>query len=290
MTTADDEFAAKVAEYERVHKGHEAAHQTMAYVVFFTFLFGSLTLNFWRAKYPRSYMRVSLLALWLIPPFLAFESGRHYFLAGWALFTLASVWIIRRSAQSPLHPLTPRLVHWWFSKVYQVSFLLGTIGFAVMMLTIFYDLAAEIYMFGAGMLYSGIYYGILGRDLIEICSETMASTLGYRSDKDDGIAMRRLEVDVCAICGAEEGVEPSHRLDCGHVFHAPCIRGWCLIGKHQVCPYCNEKVDVKSLASNAWDTRQLSLLQMLDYGRFLIAWLPLMIVFTRIVFYFAKLD
>jgi hypothetical protein len=44
----------------------------------------------------------------------------------------------------------------------------------------------------------------------------------------------------------QEGVlENTYRLSCGHEFHEFCIRGWCIVGKKQTCPYCHEKVDLK---------------------------------------------
>lgn len=30
-------------------------------------------------------------------------------------------------------------------------------------------------------------------------------------------------------------------------FHEFCIRGWCIIGKKQICPYCREKVDLERM-------------------------------------------
>lgn len=57
---------------------------------------------------------------------------------------------------------------------------------------------------------------------------------------------RSLEQNVCAVCGnellvseKESGViEDTYKLSCHHVFHEFCIRGWCIIGKKQTCPYC----------------------------------------------------
>lgn len=84
--------------------------------------------------------------------------------------------------------------------------------------------------------------------------------------KPKGIPTRHLEENVCAVCGQhieipgqqqqddEETeslvVEASFRLPCNHVFHEFCIRGWCIIGKKQTCPYCKEKVDLKRLFKN----------------------------------------
>lgn len=30
-------------------------------------------------------------------------------------------------------------------------------------------------------------------------------------------------------------------LSCGHHFHEFCIRGWCIVGKKDVCPVCKER-------------------------------------------------
>ena len=69
----------------------------------------------------------------------------------------------------------------------------------------------------------------------------------------EGIPERHLEKDTCAVCGnkllvktGEEGViENTFQLTCGHEFHEFCVRGWCIVGKKQTCPWCHEKVDLK---------------------------------------------
>lgn len=106
-----------------------------------------------------------------------------------------------------------------------------------------------------------------------------------------GIPSRRLEENICAVCGNkiivqnndEAIVEKTYRLTCDHTyppqinwdpestmfwiepwcwndiecfppsltcifrFHEFCIRGWCIVGKKQTCPYCKEKVDLKRM-------------------------------------------
>ena len=71
---------------------------------------------------------------------------------------------------------------------------------------------------------------------------------------------RSLDPNVCAVCGNkllvsehEEGVlENTYKLSCNHVFHEFCIRGWCIVGKKQICPYCKEKVDLKKMFHNPY--------------------------------------
>lgn len=84
----------------------------------------------------------------------------------------------------------------------------------------------------------------------------MSLLLQYYSPK--GMPTRHLENDICAVCGnrlltdvnVEGVIENTYKLSCNHVFHEFCIRGWCIVGKKQICPYCKEKVDLKLLFRN----------------------------------------
>lgn len=90
----------------------------------------------------------------------------------------------------------------------------------------------------------------------------------------EGIPKRKLELGICAVCGDEIHTiasnyantnyqrifyiineidvadEKSYTLSCNHTFHEFCIRGWCVVGKLQTCPYCKEKVDLKQMFKN----------------------------------------
>jgi hypothetical protein len=67
-------------------------------------------------------------------------------------------------------------------------------------------------------------------------------------------------IRVCVCCvQLPEGVEPCVQLSCKHCFHNLCIRGWTVVGKKDVCPVCNEKVDLRELYSDRpWETRNLT--------------------------------
>jgi RING finger protein 121 len=99
-----------------------------------------------------------------------------------------------------------------------------------------------------------IFYSVLGRDFVEICTDRMAATIGYYSE--DGLPNKYLGDGVCAVCGhatsSSKGHvslhndpavrpmfsdDPVHQLTCKHVFHEKCIRGWVMIGKKDICPY-----------------------------------------------------
>lgn len=100
---------------------------------------------------------------------------------------------------------------------------------------------------GMMFLFYGLYYGVLGRDFAEICTDKIATQIGV-GDFDDviihtwmcvqyytetGLPKKTLEPDVCAVCGQHiacyadgasvhadgEGTGPEavYRLSCSHL-------------------------------------------------------------------------
>ncbi|CAF1567210.1 unnamed protein product [Rotaria sordida] len=71
-------------------------------------------------------------------------------------------------------------------------------------------------------MFYGIYYGVLGRDLAESCTDRMASKIGYYSET--GLPKRALESNTCAVCAnpilvqnnEEALIEQTFKLQCGH--------------------------------------------------------------------------
>ncbi|CAJ0893025.1 7147_t:CDS:2 [Entrophospora sp. SA101] len=184
------------------------------------------------------------------------------------------------------------LVYNWFSIVYKVSYAVGMFGYIIIMLTffrileIFYE-GAEIFELGIILLGYGLYFGVLSRDFVEICTDRMASTLGYYSK--DGFPRKHLRANICAICGVaatgigEKGEQPPanqkiFKLSCRHVFHDDCIRG------------CKEKVDLKEFKTNPWDTQQQLYLSLLDGVRYLIVWQPVIFAIVHLTYHIFGLE
>ena len=77
-----------------------------------------------------------------------------------------------------------RLVYKWFYMLYKISYGLGILGYFVIMFTLFglnmlVLVKPQIAMdFGLLMLFYGLYYGVVGRDFAEVCSDKMASHIG----------------------------------------------------------------------------------------------------------------
>ncbi|KFM78190.1 RING finger protein 121, partial [Stegodyphus mimosarum] len=246
------------------HKGHESMHAWMILILLITVVVSQVLLVEWKKRYNRSYQRVSLLAMWLIPVIISVNHGWIRFIITWAIFTLLTCIVISRALQKPIAGMTPRLVYKWFYLIYMISYGLGVVGYIIVLLTLlgvnlmFRSLPQPWMDCGLMCLFYGLYYGVLGRDISEIITDKMAATIGYYTTS--GIPDRQLEPNICAVCGnvilvqdnSTAIVEKTYNLTCGHTFHEFCIRGWCIVGKKQTCPYCKEKVDLKRMFCNPY--------------------------------------
>ncbi|XP_040149099.1 RING finger protein 175 isoform X6 [Ictidomys tridecemlineatus] len=227
--------------------------------------------------------------MWVVPLYFTIKLYWWRFLSMWGMFSVITSYILFRATRKPLSGRTPRLVYKWFLLIYKLSYAFGVVGYLAIMFTmcgfnlIFKIKARDSMDFGIVSLFYGLYYGVMGRDFAEICSDYMASTIGFYSVS--GMPTRSLADDICAVCGQriiveldEEGlIENTYQLSCNHVFHEFCIRGWCIVGKKQTCPYCKEKVDLKRMISNPWERTHFLYGQILDWLRYLVAWQPVVI-------------
>lgn len=72
----------------------------------------------------------------------------------------------------------------WFYLIYKLSCFIGVFGYVVMMLTflginIIFGHKPQQWMDVALMfLFYGLYFGVLGRDVAEYCSDKMAASIG----------------------------------------------------------------------------------------------------------------
>ncbi|KAG0254326.1 hypothetical protein DFQ27_006917 [Actinomortierella ambigua] len=319
------------AKYLHEHAGHEAAHNKMAFIIIAALISFQFVLLWWKKHHYRSYQGITTFGLWLLPFAFAVHTQSKRFTGFWILFSILNSWIIFKSTRKPLNHMTPKIVYKWFWVVYQASYITGIIGYFMLFFTFMGfgapsedDNTKGLAYWGVTLLSYGVYYGILGRDFVEFCTESMASTLGYYTK--EGFPRKHLRLGVCAICGVhvsnaistvdEHGnlqapvmvqsaatatakgllaggtpaVEASIKLGCGHEFHEECIRGWCLIGKKDMCPYCKERVDLRAFKTNPWDTTQQLYLSLLDALRYMIVWQPVIMGLVHFGFYMTGLQ
>lgn len=80
-----------------------------------------------------------------------------------------------------------RWVYKWFLLIYKLSYAAGIIGYLVIMFTIF-GLNVLLLVkpqtsmdFGLLLLFYGLYFGVVARDIAEVCADTMAAQIGVRT-------------------------------------------------------------------------------------------------------------
>ncbi|XP_011447941.3 E3 ubiquitin ligase Rnf121 isoform X1 [Magallana gigas] len=298
-----DEELAKLPEKERwriehqrlheKHRGHEAMHMEMVLILIATLVVAQIVLVQWKQRHFKSYQRATLLGMWLIPVGFCLKFGWHRFIYVWSIFSIITAFITFKASRKPISGTTPRLVYKWFLVMYKISYFLGIVGYLSVMFTLLglnliLLIKPQVSMdFGLLLLFYGLYFGVVARDFAEVCSDTMATQIGYYTPT--GLPGKRLNPNVCGICGNQILVENNEdaiientcKLGCDHVFHEFCIRGWCIVGKKQTCPYCKEKVDLKRMFPSPWDRPDILYGNLLDWIRYLVAWQPIIIILVQ---------
>ncbi|CAH8845505.1 unnamed protein product [Trichobilharzia szidati] len=288
--SAEEKFRIEHLKYHEKHRGHEKMHLEMFLVAVFSLLVCQMGLMFWKQRHFRSYQLVTLIAMWLVPFIYSIFADFSRFVVIWVLFSLTTGAMVYLASKKRISTTTPRRVYRWFLFIHTISYILGVGGYILMMLTFFQvnllfllptKIAMDIAMLA---LFYGLYYGVIARDFAEVCTDKMAAKIAYRVPH--GMPVRRIDPSICSICTNDlttDSGEKVHRLNCTHVFHDFCIRGWCIIGKKDTCPYCNEKVNLKQTFTNPWDKPHILYGNLLDWVRYLVAWQPVILGFVQLV-------
>ncbi|XP_045778236.1 RING finger protein 121 [Maniola jurtina] len=293
MMTPEEKLRYDHQKMHELHRGHDSMHMKMVLILISTLVVAQIVVVQWKKLHYRSYAFFTMVSMWSIPLLISTYNHSYRFIIVWTIFTLLTSLVIWKSSQKPMSNTTPRMVYKWFYLIYKVSCFFMLFGYVVMVLTflsvnVVFNHRPQSWMdVGLMCMFYGVYFGVLGRDVAEYCTDKMAASIGYYTK--EGMPTRHLENNVCAVCGNkllvdvnEEGVlENTYKLPCGHVFHEFCIRGWCIVGKRQTCPYCKEKVDLKQMFTNPWDRPHILYGQLLDWVRWLVAWQPLVLFMAQ---------
>ncbi|GAU98582.1 hypothetical protein RvY_09710 [Ramazzottius varieornatus] len=288
--------------YHIKHKGHESMHASMFFLLVISLFFAHLGLTIWKKRHFRSYQLVSLVGILTVPLFICATHGWYRFVAVWLGFCAITSVVMLKGMQKPMPPSTPRLVYKYFYGVHLVSGFFSLTGyfmllFGVMGLNILFLVDQKTWFdVGLHLLFYGFYYGVIGRDLADIITDKMVFIMGYHST--EGVPSKILDDRTCALCGnallVTEGeatvVENTFRISCGHQFHEFCLKGWCIVGKKDTCPYCKERFNRKDIYKNPWDKPHVLLGQYLDILRYLLAWQPLILYADQKLYYLLGLE
>ncbi|RKP16624.1 hypothetical protein ROZALSC1DRAFT_31472, partial [Rozella allomycis CSF55] len=238
----------------------------------------------WKNRSPKTYNTVTLVGLWTIPLIISITNGFTRFVFIWMSYFVGTCIVLKPALRKPIDPMTPSVYH----HLYTVTYAIGSFAYVIFLIEFFgfpgllsTQIGMSVFELSILLLFYSLYFGLLGRDTINEVSGRMARVIGFYNE--DGIPTRHLRDHICAICGGDlsegakddEGQPLIHSLSCNHKFHDSCIRGWCIVGKKDMCPYCREKVDLKTLVKeNPWETQQLWYLNLLDALRYTLVWQP----------------
>ncbi|XP_049849173.1 RING finger protein 121-like isoform X2 [Schistocerca gregaria] len=284
---------------------------------------------YWRTYAFQSYRSFSFLGFALIPLTIAIIHKIWFFVLSWAFFFPIFLQLFRYSRERPVQPETPKKIYWIFYQIYYFTLYLTFLGAIVTIPSLLFSLKFNYFTtLGFHMLFYGVYYGLINRDLANLSTNRLASSMGFCQDSSS-LDVRTPVKDMCLICRASfsptdesfsrlassQGDASEHRLfgipglavirrygseflsrainssqemsrkvvlNCGDEFHEFCIRGWLIVGKRETCPYCLEKVTLRSIFSSPWDETILWS-EILNSLRYLLVWYPLTFVLMGVL-------
>jgi len=274
-----------------VHPGHETYHNILFLLLLVFIVVSQGGLHYWKRKHYKSFQSITLGGLWIIPVILSLMMGFYRMLFVWGIFTSITGYLLYKATQGNFDKELPSVVYAWFHYMYKLCYGASILGYGLIMADLFglslllspiveYTNTTFAYI-GTMLLFYGLYYGVLGRDCAEVLTDRVASKMGYTGK---GIPSKQIPPRTCCICGDVYDEQKAIQLNCKHLFHEKCIRGWVIIGKKDTCPYCSEKVEMKSIvnSNNPWDKQGIFWAHILDALRYLIVWNPIILTVIQV--------
>lgn len=153
----------------------------------------------WKRRHGRSYDTVSLILLWLLPLLLSLRNGFIRFPIVWSIFSAINGYLCRLALARRILPSTPRyrtlcavywlrprLVYVFYRGLFQFTLALATIGYTLFLGNVLVFPSAAAIDWSICLMFYGLYFGVLGRDLMDFASGRMASTIGVRRCRPAG--------------------------------------------------------------------------------------------------------
>lgn len=244
---------------------------------------------------PKYFKMLTLAMMWIFGFLFAVAIKAHIFIVLWIIYSFLNFNMYFRAKNQSSNPNTPRIIYKYFLFTFKLNYFCAV---ASLLIFLFYSMIfvdpivanrsqiqkQDMLMY---VFVCALYFGVLNRDFAEISAETIAVRIGYYSP--DALAKKSPDYRVCGICNklllnpdmSRNQIEMTQKLSCQHEFHDFCIKGWCLIGKKNVCPYCREKVDLKRMFSRPWDKVDQIYGSMLDTFRYFTGWMPAVILIWK---------
>ena len=174
----------------------------------------------WKQAHYKSFQYVTLFGAWTIPFVVSVRQHWWRFVALSLCYTVAMSYFVRLAFKRPLPVTAPRQVYTWFNRLWVACYFMGCAGYGLLLFEMSGLRAAFFLPPGTPqvailVLFYGLYFGVLSRDMAEICSWHMNCSMGY-SKKDDDEPQRVLPNNICALCGLDLDPELEHVLEGQH--------------------------------------------------------------------------
>jgi RING finger protein 121/175 len=286
--------------YALAHGGHETRHSILLLVMLVILVGGQFALVWWKKNYYKSFFHATLLGMWTIPVVFCAYWQFWRMLTVWSLFSAATGRILYQAWQPKnINSTTPQVVYAFFFWVHRVCYTMALSGYTLVVLDFLgvthilvpifgADHAAvhSLSYYGAMVMFYGLYFGVLGRDFAELATDRIAAKMGFGGGSDR-ISESTMRPNTCYICNEVFGERKTATLEqCGHSFHDWCIRGWTIVGKKDMCPFCSEKVELSKVFTNPWDKPNILWVNLMDTLRYMIVWNPVILITIQAVLYF----
>jgi RING finger protein 121/175 len=119
-------------------KGHEQAHSEMVLIILSTLVISQILISIWKKYHLKTYNLATLLGLWLVPLIISVSKAYTTFILIWIIFSIFNTIIVKKALESPMIPSTPRLVYYWYQKVYDLSYGVGVLGYFIALMAFFH--------------------------------------------------------------------------------------------------------------------------------------------------------
>ncbi|PJF17393.1 hypothetical protein PSACC_02845 [Paramicrosporidium saccamoebae] len=134
----------------------------------------------WKRKHPNTYLLTSLFLLWVFPLFIAINNSFWRFTIVWLIYSATNYRVIRAASQPKLDPKTPRFVYRFYRGLFNVTMGIAAFGYGLFLVNAFIFPTATMIDLSITLVFYGLYFGVLSRDLVEYGADRMATTIGVR--------------------------------------------------------------------------------------------------------------
>ncbi|EGC34894.1 hypothetical protein DICPUDRAFT_34297, partial [Dictyostelium purpureum] len=176
--------------------GHEEFDALVFMLIIILIVALQVGLFIWKTNYSKSFIKVTLVGLWVFPILYSIYSGFIRFIIFSIIFSSMLGYLFYISTRQPLSRKTPKIIFMWFYSLYLISFIVSILtGFAIVL----YAFGLKVLQFDSilTILFYSLYIGLLGRDVAEVCSDRIAIVLGLGGST---LPFTKIPDNYCAIC------------------------------------------------------------------------------------------